>query len=48
MDLYMAREDKTWSLTDCTSFVVMNEQGIQNALSSDRHFQQAGFVALLR
>ena len=48
LDLYSARPDKEWSLTDCTSFVVMQQHGIKNALTADRHFEQAGFVALLR
>lgn len=47
MDLYRARPDKEWSLTDCTSFVVMNECGLTDALTGDRHFEQAGFKALL-
>jgi hypothetical protein len=45
--LFANRSDKSWSLTDCISFVVMEEQGITEALTADRHFQQAGFVALL-
>jgi hypothetical protein len=48
MDLYDARPDKQWSLTDCLSFVVMQEQGLTEALTGDRHFEQAGFVALLK
>lgn len=47
MDLYRARPDKEWSLTDCTSFVVMKECGFTDALTGDRHFEQAGFKALL-
>lgn len=47
LTLYESRPDKEWSLTDCVSFVVMQEQGIREALTADRHFQQAGFVALL-
>lgn len=40
--------DKHWSLTDCISFVVMHQQGMQRALAYDHHFEQAGFEALLR
>jgi uncharacterized protein len=46
-DLYSQRPDKDWSLTDCTSFVVMNDEGVTQALTADRHFEQAGFAALL-
>lgn len=46
--LYLARDDKEWSLTDCLSFVVMQDEGCVDALSSDIHFAQAGFRALLR
>ena len=48
LDLYAARRDKAWSLTDCISFVVMEQQGIDEALTGDRHFEQAGFAALLK
>ena len=44
---YRQRHDKDWSLTDCISFIVMEERGITEALTSDHHFQQAGFVTLL-
>ncbi len=47
IELYESRSDKDWSLTDCISFVVMREQGITEALTADRHFEQAGFVPLL-
>ncbi len=43
MDLYDERSDKDWSLTDCTSFVVMRDRGINDALTGDHHFAQAGF-----
>ena len=46
--LYLARQDKTWSLTDCTSFIIMADRGIADALTADRHFEQAGLSALLR
>jgi predicted nucleic acid-binding protein len=48
MKLYSDRLDKEWSLIDCISFVVMKEMGITDALTADHHFEQAGFVALLR
>jgi uncharacterized protein len=46
--LYDARPDKQWSLTDCISFVVMQERKLSRALTGDHHFEQAGFEALLR
>lgn len=48
MALYGRRSDKEWSLTDCISFVVMEQEGLTQALSGDHHFEQAGFVALLK
>jgi uncharacterized protein len=45
---YSGVPDKSWGLTDCASFVVMKEQGIAMALTYDKHFEQAGFAALLR
>ena len=45
--LYAARPDKEWSLTDCISFVVMTDERIADALTGDRHFEQAGFRVLL-
>jgi len=45
--LFSHRPDKDWSLTDCISFVVMQEHGITEALTADQHFEQAGFVPLL-
>ncbi|MCX6909596.1 MAG: PIN domain-containing protein [Verrucomicrobia bacterium] len=46
--LYAQRPDKDWSLTDCTSFVVMQERGLTDALTHDHHFEQAGFSILLK
>ncbi len=48
LELYRTRPDKGWSLTDCISFVVMQRQGIIEALTGDHHFEQAGFKALFR
>jgi predicted nucleic acid-binding protein len=48
LDLYHARADKHWSLTDCISFVVMEDRGIRDALTGDHHYEQAGFTALLK
>jgi predicted nucleic acid-binding protein len=45
---YRQYRDKEWSLTDCSSMVIMNELGIYRALTHDHHFEQAGFVALFR
>jgi len=47
LDFYAKRPDKSWSLTDCISFVVMTERGLSDALTGDHHFAQAGFVPLL-
>lgn len=46
--LYKNRADKQWSLTDCMSFVIMKELKIDAALTTDRHFEQAGFRAFLK
>ena len=46
--LMAARADKDWSLTDCVSFVAMQETGLHEALTCDQHFEQAGFMALLK
>ncbi len=48
VQLYRERADKSWSLTDCMSFVVMRDHGLQDALTADHHFEQAGFRALLK
>ena len=47
-ELCKARPDKAWSLVDCTSFVLMKQLNIQEALTTDRHFEQAGFIRLLK
>ena len=45
--LFGSRPDKDWSLVDCISMVVMRQRRLQEALTTDRHFVQAGFRALL-
>ena len=47
LDLYHNRPDKDWGLTDCLSFIVMQDHTLVDALTTDEHFQQAGFRALL-
>ena len=44
---YCASTDKEWGITDCISFTVMRERGLTDALTTDHHFEQAGFRALL-
>lgn len=46
--LYLRRPDKSWSFTDCTSFRLMKTRKITDALTTDHHFEQAGFKALLK
>ena len=46
--VYDARGDKEWGMTDCGSVVAMREAGLSEALTADHHFEQAGFVALMR
>jgi uncharacterized protein len=48
LKLYRGRQDKEWSLTDCMSFNLMRERGVTEALTSDHHFEQAGFRILLK
>jgi predicted nucleic acid-binding protein len=47
LSLFRNRDDKEWGLVDCVSFVVMQERGLQIALTTDEHFEQAGFRILL-
>jgi len=46
--LYKARADKGYSLTDCISMVIMRQRKITNALTTDHHFEQEGFAALMK
>jgi predicted nucleic acid-binding protein len=47
-DLYAARPDKGYSLTDCISMEMMRREGIDDVLTNDRHFEQEGFRVLFR
>ncbi len=47
-DLFAARPDKGWHLTDCISFAVMSERGLSEALTADHHFEQAGFRVIFK
>ncbi len=45
--LFDKHQDKTWSFTDCFSFLLMKERNLREALTKDEHFRQAGFRPLL-
>ena len=45
---YKKFQDKEWGLIDCVSFVVMRQEGVNQALTFDHHFEQAGFQILMR
>ena len=47
LNLLLERQDKTYSLCDAVSFVLMRQRGVAEALTTDRHFEQEGFVRLL-
>ncbi len=47
LTLLQARVDKTYSLCDAVSFVLMQHRGLTEALTTDHHFEQEGFVRLL-
>jgi len=47
VQFYRARPDKSWSLTDCLSFVVMERRQLREALTTDRHFEQAGMKVMM-
>ncbi len=48
MAFYEARPDKAWGLTDCSSFVIMQQRQLREVLTADKHFEQAGFTRLLQ
>jgi len=45
---FLKHSDQTWSFTDCLSFRVMKERRLRESLTKDTHFEQAGFVVLLK
>jgi predicted nucleic acid-binding protein len=47
LEFLRKRLDKTWSLCDAVSFLLMQQRDITEALTTDHHFEQAGFVRLL-
>lgn len=47
-ELLISREDKQWSLVDCSSFMIMQQEGLLECLTNDIHFEQAGFIRLLK
>jgi predicted nucleic acid-binding protein len=46
--LWKTRLDKDWSLVDCASFVIMQQRGLTEAITTNHHFEQAGFIRLLK
>lgn len=48
VELLRDRQDKTYSLCDAVSFILMRQHGMNEALTTDRHFEQEGFVRLLQ
>jgi len=46
--LFVSRHDKSWGMTDCMSFIVMQQMNLKKALTADKHFIQGGFRALMR
>ena len=47
-DFFLKHQDHGWSFVDCSSFALMKDEGLTEALTTDKHFQQAGFVPLLK
>ena len=45
--MLLRQTDKNYSFVDCLSFVVMKENKLTDALTTDEHFNQAGFKPLL-
>ncbi len=47
-ELYRNRPDKLYSYVDCSSMIIMKQYGIKNILTTDHHFEQEGFIRLLK
>ncbi len=47
LEMYERRQDQSWGLVDCASFIVMADASSTDAFTSDRHFEQAGYRCLL-
>lgn len=48
LDLYHSREDKEWGVTDCSSICIMQTKEIKEVLTTDHHFEQAGYKILMK
>lgn len=46
--VYCGGSAQDWNITDCVSYIVMHQNGLREPLAADHHFEQAGFVALLK
>lgn len=47
LQLYAARPDKGYSLTDCMSMIICRDRAVTEILTHDRHFEQEGFTILM-
>jgi uncharacterized protein len=45
---FLKHADQAWSFTECASFLMMKDSRLKDALTKDGHFQDAGFVVLLK
>jgi len=45
-ELFKKYKDKTWSFTDCTSFIIMKINNIKRAFTFDEHYKQAGYITI--
>jgi len=48
VELLLLRQDKSYSLCDAVSFILMRQRGVSESLTTDRHFEQEGFVRFLK